>query len=1178
MQFEQVVPATCELVFSKDEFSIGDLTFRAKEYSYNKTSDQYTFTDVTINDAVKIHGSSIVENVHGIPVLKTSSGIVLDYGDTIADEGVKEYYVGLSMLVPRNTASYFQLGNFMGIEVEGVVLSFSGDTVSIPSYLKLPWIMGSIMNKEKERFRKRAADLITNPLYVEYSEELHKFSKEANNWADHLEKQKIENPYDLGVSSKQIKVAANVLKLYDIMTFNYKLSPIKVNKIYYGKKDKEIDVSIDVPEYSISKFKIEQLFVEYNSLSNVFDLAFKISWDFKNPEEMKEDVKEKLKDMGLKDDDFADDDRSDENEADSTSLFLNQLTTGLLQEYGDQTRYPDNYGKEIYQSAYGESIDISNTLIREDRRRGLAIEGLGMQMRLCNGKLDKLIVAVDVDIPLPPLPVKLCKISGGVSELTYKDAEGKYIYKDHDFLLELTCDLTDKAGTDLMKITDLGVKIRPFNYFEGGGRMTMLNFEVGRARVFYNNDSRLFKAEVYRAGFAPFGKEGYVGLTLGGRESFEFEGYAAMNFGVPDINTVIPACLRKITIGGGEAGINNHRMAARLKIGSKIEIPKIVDEKRGFRSFWNKIKTVGKAISTVCNKVGETIVSGVGSVLSWMNIEVGIGWDFDKDKFLWGSNASFQEARRITFRGNIRTEEIHVGEDTRKFYVYIEDSSRNEMVDFLIYDPKDSLYNIDKLAQLVFMPESKTTMMIVEAPMTGFWRVEIDQAKFPNAKIQSFFLNNNPSGYFKSPQKVDINQSNVEIEFNDFSDTLDVKLFINNTRDGYMGKEISSFKVLNNATVKLTYSGQGLEPGMYYFYFVVQDNSALPVMQYAPGSLLVTGNPEVPEVTNLKYANTDSSITVSWDKPDVSSISLTVISLTDLVTGRILTIDIPGDSSVSFREVSPGHKYSLSAVNYGSENGYSKKTTLPDFIFNRATGNLAPVWSGAPYNQFRFRECEIARYGLNISDPEGRPVTLKFLENLPKSMLLKNDSIIWGPNIGDKGIYTFHAVISDEINSDTVMLQLMEAPFTSDEVSISFPTKNLYEGDNMFINVEDYETSADSLLISLLNYRTLNDSILDSTQLKAYRVANGKFMASFDLSIKKRFDTNIEIGNGDTIIAIYRKGQEEYVSYAIYDSIPQIIDNKAPDAVNDLKVYPVDKSGNIMLTFTVPKDYYKAYS
>jgi hypothetical protein len=1059
------------------------------------------------------------------------------------------------MFVPKNEASYFKVDSMLKVEAIGAVMSFSGDTVDFPSFLELPWLLGDLMKMQREKFRNRSEDLITNPQYVERAEELHKLSKSANEAMKNIAKNQVDLPKPV---SKILNTSTKMLKLYDCMFYDYGLAFIRTNRVYI--KDRGYwDFTIDIPEFDIKGFKMEKLYFKYEELHETIEAAFKLSWG----------------DYGLDyDKDGIPDARGDSMQitetTDSLLLLLNEFRAQMVNDpafRGASVEAIESNGERVFESSYDESIDITNSIATNNYRRGMGLTGLGVDFKMVEGKLDKIIISAGVDIPLPPLPLKISEVTGGISDLTYIDENGHVKYKNNDFLIEMTCEMIDKAETGIFKVEDLGYKIRPFNYFEGGGKVSMLDFKVGEGRVFYDNKKQLFKAEIWKAGFPPFGKEGYVSLAIGGKDKLTFEGYAAMNFGVPDNPLVIPACLRKITVGGAEAGINEHRIAAKLKIGSKVDVPKIEPNRGWAGRLWNGIKKVGTATVRACTKIGDSIVQGAMEVISYLNIEIGIGYDFDKKEFLWGSNVVVPHPTMRILRGDTLVKVFPVNEDTRKAY-FIVDNNGADSVEFALYCPQPNsiLFNNHPQAKKVYFPESKTTMIVVEAPAKGQWEVRVNDSIYPGANIQVLYTNNTPGGYFISPAKVDTNKSKVEIKFNDISDTIDVKLFITDTREGYTGREITSFKVMNHARIKFDYSGEGLEPGMYYYYFVIKDGSDLPIMQYAPGALLVTGNHLMPKPQNVKYNILRDSLYVHWGRTNPAYVTYTTVYLTDLVNGKEQHLNmIPGDTVLKFNELIPGHRYVIRAVNFNTLFGYSAVATLPEFAFNRSQGNKSPVWAGAPYKQFRFKEYRMNRYGLDIVDPEGSPVNLEFVENLPKTMILKGDSVLWYPNPGDKGVYSFHAIASDGINRDTILLSMLVDPISQEDVSLTFPSSNLYEADMMFLQIEDHQSDLDSIRFTLMNWNTR-----DSAVLYAQRTGAGKYISSFELSFERRSEFSVH--DGDTIVAFYTKDASEYAAFAFFNVNPQVIDNIPPDNITDLRISPIDGTKKVMLIFTVPYD------
>lgn len=267
---------------------------------------------------------------------------------------------------------------------------------------------------------------------------------------------------------------------------------------------------------------------------------------------------------------------------------------------------------------------------------------------------------------------------------------------------------------------------------------------------------------------------------------------------------------------------------------------------------------------------------------------------------------------------------------------------------------------------------------------------------------------------------------------------------------------------------------------------------------------------------------------------------------------------------LSFNNLVYGHTYTATLMNEDYNENYSNIVELKGLKLTSTTGNYPPKIVTYPTEPFTFQEGQTNEYVLTATDLEGDNITYSLLENLPKGMIFKEDSVIWTPVVGDVGLHKFTLVLSDGVNRDTIPLEFDVRALGTQTLSMGFSSQKLYEGDNMMINVSDENSTSDEIEVKLANYNTE-----EQITTKGISVGKGKYIVDFNLSAITSSD--LTVSDGDTIVVVYETGQEAYFDVAFFSAKPQITDNIVPTTITDLAVKEVD-SDSLVISFTVPTD------
>ncbi len=1159
---------------------VQEITFTADTVIKTGTGS-YTLTGANMNGNVSLGGTVKLSDVNLTQKrakMKVTGTIAIDnpYDEIISNTEEKTYYLYKGLVVAgTDENSWFDLGELSSIDMYGLVMAFSendddlttNDTLTFRAFPDLPWLIGDYVKSEANSYADYVLDIISDP-----------------------------GSFPMITTFNTSKLNAG--ELDEAVKYQFTFPDIDITKCYIGESRTAWDWSMDglslVTPYLVS---LEELSVEYRESDNYFRAALEISWDLSKRSTRSTADSTSSADSTLSVESIASADST--FLADSLSLADSTMTPEELVEFirsnagGDsllanvpinivdlnnnliyttkekETRSTSSYSSSsetLYHTQYDDFDNLENVKERQGTTldRGIALTGLGFSFGIRSGVIDELTITVGITIPIPSLGISITKVSGGVTDLsTVNSTTGEVSYNDN-FSMYLNCTVTDLAATGIIALEDAGVTVKSWNYFEASGVLTMLGYEIGSASMSYDANKELFSASLPMSPICNF-MSGTTEFSIGNDSDGEFDitGAATVDVVIPT-SSIIPVLFQDIKVGSVSAGINTHRVAASVTM-SLTSDSRSASSRWGWSSFcswvedtWNDVVEVVETVVTYTVEFGESVVELTEELLSYLDVSIGIGYDFDNDKFLWGTDVEVPSVSRYAYRGDTLEYAFTLTEDTRKAYIIIEGEDEKE-VSYNVYNPNNELVNSE--IGKYYIADKNTSLAVLSLPELGTWTVKIDTVEYGSVDITTMYKNNTPTGMFTSPVSDVESTAEVALRFNDIDDTLDVAVYLDDDKEDFNGFQISKLKVLNNATVKFTYSPEGLEPGSYYFYYILSDGSGIPIMKYSTGALVISaGDVEAP--ANLQYTFTGDSLIIHWDAVG-DSVLYTRTILTNEYRGTSVRLDMAESDSAVFTGLIRGDEYQVECYNVNTEGEYSSTTILSDVVVEAEKGKNTPKMDNYQ-DKYEFREGSYSGFPIEVSDLDGDEVSYSIIENMPKTMELQNDSLVWCPQIGDAGSYDFHLVLTDGTNSDTLELNMSVKNCAAKSVDLQFASRELYESDNMFVTVHD-ESKDDATLHVVL----MNGSTGDTVGVTGYNVGGNDFIAYFQVSETRR--SALSVSDGDSIVAVYGSGTTAYLNYAIYNATPQITDNVPPSAITDLKAYDYNRD-SVMLVFTVPAD------
>ena len=195
---------------------------------------------------------------------------------------------------------------------------------------------------------------------------------------------------------------------------------------------------------------------------------------------------------------------------------------------------------------------------------------------------------------------------------------------------------------------------------------------------------------------------------------------------------------------------------------------------------------------------------------------------------------------------------------------------------------------------------------------------------------------------------------------------------------------------------------------------------------------------DVPSPTEVDVTTSDASIEVSWAKTDTTKVIFTRVQVFSKYGSFKDVYDIASGTSVVIDSLEIGQFYRIEVLNVSNDYQYGETIEISDILVKNANGQNAPMLLN-PQEVYEFKEGEIRGFSLKATDLEHDAIQYSIVENLPKTMALINDSIVWCPVVGDAGQYDFHLVLSDGVNTDTIPLKFYVLEVMQQDVRIEFP-------------------------------------------------------------------------------------------------------------------------------------------
>jgi|GEM_PF-1175816 len=727
-----------------------------------------------------------------------------------------------------------------------------------------------------------------------------------------------------------------------------------------------------------------------------------------------------------------------------------------------------------------------NEFIDSFEEKGFKLLSVGAEIEFSHGKINKLIISIGTKIPLGPTGLFITELTGGVEDLATKDWR---IIANVDISVGVEVPILGSP----VKLNDFGVSIQPMNYFQGSGEFQIFDQTVSDGYIEYNRPKGSLLAE--------------CNLNLNG-----------------------------VVKGHTELSLVGGQIRGSGLLG--VQTPEDLD----WPLNWAQNKNVGSARIDLYNDIIQSEIE-----LRWISLAQRM--KFGKNGFPWfhyyiGKNLNLLIK---VWKGDIDGKQaivFQVPENTGQLLVIAGDTINSTPFDFSIQNPSGQIFDYSNSLHYEKNVENNQTIMSVLKPLEGDWYFLTEYEG--DIVLETMGLNQQPTTLTDAPQTDRTRSNQISLSFNDYSDTLNVQVYYDDDKKDFNGRLIDEFNVVNNGNLEFTWQNDDVPNGEYYIYCRVEDNYNAPILQYAPGSILVENDVNIESPQGFSAIQNGESVNTSWDRPTLENIVATTVFFKNISTGRTNEATVFGEYSTDLRGLEAGNEYKIWSCFINDNGTYSQASNIENLIFTSNTRNNPPYFTLNPESNFEFIVDEESQFTLTANDADGDALVFEAPEN-SLGIIISDDIITWTPSDNQKGVHNLMLTVSDGSQTDTTFQQLIV--FTQEQVStsIKFSSVNLYESDNMYVKIKNYHCKNEYEQVVLQNTRTLEETPVDCRKVDQF-----SFIGQFNLSINKKSDINVS--NGDTLEVKYMYNGNEYLAYSYYNSEPQPSDLTAPGVIDDIQI------------------------
>jgi hypothetical protein len=751
---------------------------------------------------------------------------------------------------------------------------------------------------------------------------------------------------------------------------------------------------------------------------------------------------------------------------------------------------------------YRDETDLES-FIAMQRFLGADFLQLSVQMEFVSGGLNTLIISVSSNIPIGSTGLFITQLTGGVEDL---QTENWLIVAG----VSIETGLNIPGVGAAVSLANMTARIHPMNYFQGSGGIEIFGYGVSEGSIEYNGSINAFNEEgILTLGDILYGSQ-YASLR-----GSSFYGSGVMIVSTPEELPWYLTWAQDITIGSVEVEMNNYMMQSIVTLGEFL----------------------GNTLS-----LAQRIEFGNHN-FPWFHYYLG-----DNYEHLYQIWRGVRDGRQvITFQ---------VPENTGQLLAVA--GNDQYLFDYELQAPDGTIYNENNCSYNQFNT-SQQTVVVIDNPQSGDWDFVTDE----EGEIITEFrcLDQQPTTLVSQPEQRGMRNNTVALSFNDYSDTLSVQVYYNTDNRHYNGVKIQEFELINNSELEFEWFNNDVPDGEYFIYTRISDGKNAPVLQYAPGSIIVD-NVTIETPQNFNAAQNGESVEVSWNEP-ASELYLTTVYYEDLSNGMLDMKSVVGETEAVITGLTEGHPYKFYAVFIDDQYNESDPSEAVELVYYSAQRNNPPYFLMDSDIVYDFIAEEYGEIELIADDADNDNLSFSVLDN-EIGLDISGNILNWMPTHENRGVHLMKITASDGVWSDTTTVQISVLTQQQAEVQLKFNSPNLFEEDNMYVKLKNFRCDELTQSVTLENMVTG-----DSEELELRKVNKFDYIGKFELSFRNR--TMLWVANGDSIKAEYEYDGNTFQAYAVYDSLAQYSDDIAPAAVSDLEA-DLTNENQIVLNWTAPGD------
>lgn len=474
------------------------------------------------------------------------------------------------------------------------------------------------------------------------------------------------------------------------------------------------------------------------------------------------------------------------------------------------------------------STDLGQLIDMYDRGifHHLEIEAL---LEFAHGSLNSLAISLGgMDIPIFATGTFIREIHGGVHDLAVNDLR---IEASVD--IGLHSDLDVPLMGPVVYLNDMAVTVKPWSYVRGGGEFQVFKQTVSNGKIFYDAEIQSLGLEANMMLMMEMNDPGSSilnGKVYGNINTDQFNAGLNAQLKTPDDLPWFLNWAEGITLASAEVSIHNFELSTMLQLYNMSFAQKLVYGKPTFPYF-----------------------------------HYYLGSNYNNMYPLWKGS-----------RNGMQTIDFQVPENARQILIVAGNDSN--LFDFTIASPSHEVYDNSHTGYQQFASTNQS-IMVIDYPKPGNWSFSTAQQGLIRTDFK--VIDQPPSALVSMPATRGSRDNTIRLSLTDYSDTLNVKVYYNSDNRHFNGVFIQEFNVLNNAELEFVWHNNHLDNGEYYIYTRIDDGKNPPVLQYAPGSIIVN-NYNVPAPQNVHATMSHGELIVTWDNPASGNIILTEILVEDV--------------------------------------------------------------------------------------------------------------------------------------------------------------------------------------------------------------------------------------------------------------------------------------------------------